>query len=314
MKPIKPRLKLFFRYLGAILSENISYKITALLVTFGLFYYVAGEQHIEVNKVVPIVFRLPDKLAIANEVLPNVEIRISGPKASVQEVLPRTDVITLDLTSARPGYASYRIHSGLIQLPRDVKVTSISPSVITPRLELKLKKVVKVKAQLLGKLEKGLTLKEVTVTPDEIEVAGPQSLLDPLDLVKTLPIDLSEVRGAGEKEVRVEESFPVPLTFNPDLVKVYLNILEETELRIFPSIPIQAKTDFRYVIAPHSVRVTLRAPASVAAALKMSDIEAFVDLEHKSPGEYSERVELKSPEKVTVVSIAPPVVKVTLWK
>jgi len=315
MKPIKPKLKAFGHLLKGAVVENVGYKFASLFITFIIFFYGVGEQHIDVSKILPVEYILSNQLVIGNDVPPTIEIHVSGPRAAIQEFLPRTDVIKLDLTQARPGYSSYRVHSDMIRLPRALKVTSISPSIVTPKLELREFKMVKVKPILDGDLPEGFELVEVTTIPAEVELTGPQSLVEQTESVKTLVIDISKLSGSLEQEVELEANGEGKLSSQPNVVKVYLRVQELFELKVFQEVPVEVQTSNRFLAKPHTVRVTVRIPKNLASAIQLNQIKARVNLSHReSAGEFEEEVDLELPPNVTLLLVEPEKIKITLFE
>jgi YbbR domain-containing protein len=117
--------------------------------------------------------------------------------------------VLLDLSDARPGLNSYPINERDIPLPPEVDVVSVDPPAITLKLERQETRPVTVRPTIEGVPAQGFVLGEVNVTPPQLTVQGPESLLLSLEFVGTTPISVEG--AAGPIETTVEPDLPDPL-------------------------------------------------------------------------------------------------------
>jgi YbbR domain-containing protein len=120
-----------------------------------------------------------------------------------------------------------RIHPDSINVPPGLRVTSVSPSTITPKLERIVGKLLPVEVQFNGPVPPGVAL-QTTVTPTEWEVFGARSVVERMRSVKTVPIALDRLENTV-KDVPLQLDEP-GLARNKDaVVKVELKIDSNTE-------------------------------------------------------------------------------------
>jgi YbbR domain-containing protein len=211
------------------LSENSSYKIVALLITLILWVIILGSKEATTIKMVHADYLLPKDMVIINgpSVPQDVAFRVSGPRLALKKFTESNEPLTVDLTSALEGLTTVRIHPDSINVPPGLRVTSVSPSTITPKLERIVGKVVVVEPQMAGPVPPGTEVKLI-VDPPQWEVFGARSVVERMKSVKTLPIQLEKLEDTV-KEVPLSLDEP-GLARNKDaVVKVEIKIEQSKE-------------------------------------------------------------------------------------
>src|SRR3990167_8785887 len=155
---IKLRWQRISRGIKGIFTENLLSKLIALVVAILLYMLTTGEENVVTNLKVRLEVVTPVGLVLANTLPGEVNFQIRGPRARIDAVLDRNEVLTVPLTDARAGISSVKIHSEMLRLPPGVEVTAISPAVIEPRLEALASKEVEVKLFLEGEVADGYRL------------------------------------------------------------------------------------------------------------------------------------------------------------
>jgi YbbR domain-containing protein len=116
-----------------------------------------------------------------------------------------------------------------VELPRNTRVVSRSPSRIQVRFEERGRKVVNVRADLTGELPENYRLGDVNVVPRRVWLEGARSQVLRLEGVSTEPIDLTGLQESVEREVRVLVSGGNLWLEEDKPVKVLLQIIYEVE-------------------------------------------------------------------------------------
>lgn len=116
------------------MKENTSYKIVALLITFILWIIIMGTKDSVTVKLVSVEFILPKDLTIANSVPREVAFRAAGPRLVLKKFLESKEPMIIDLGSAQEGTTTVRLHADSINSPPGVRILSMSPNTITPKL------------------------------------------------------------------------------------------------------------------------------------------------------------------------------------
>jgi YbbR domain-containing protein len=186
---------------GFSLSENTSYKIVALLITLILWVIILGSKEATVVKMISTDYLLPRDMIIVNNVPHQVAFRVSGPRLALKRFSEVAEPLTVDLSSALEGTSTVRIHPDSINVPAGLRVSSVSPATLTPKLEHMIHREIPIEIQLKGKLPAGKKLAQTILNPTTWEVQGARSALEGLKTIKTEPLDLSSINASTSKEL-----------------------------------------------------------------------------------------------------------------
>jgi YbbR domain-containing protein len=171
--------------------NNLRYKILAVLLATVIWYFVVGEERAEIGLTVPLeLVNIPRNLIVVNNVTQAIDIRINGPKSLVRALSMENLRKSLDLSQARRGTVSFSISPEGIPLPRGVKITRISPTQAVVVLQNLVVKNVTIKPRLVGKPAPGFEVVGSEINYDQVQIAGPQDVLDNLDSLYTKPVEI----------------------------------------------------------------------------------------------------------------------------
>jgi hypothetical protein len=122
----------------------------------------------------------------------NIEVRLEGHQTIIPSLSAQQIQATVDLTGLNPGEAIIPLTPEAISAPQQVKVTGISPSSVTLKLESIVSKMVKVQPVILGVPNrsrswepKALWQKLKQFPPNRLTLMAPRSLLLPRFLLHT---------------------------------------------------------------------------------------------------------------------------------
>ena len=240
----EPR-KLFFKHIvRKLFFEDWPLKLTALVITLGLWFGVTGLSTPTTKRLtVPLIPSISNSAEITNSLIQEVDIVISGDKRKIDQINKSDLVASLDLTDIAPGdrVVSLTPENVLIQLPQGVKLVEIQPGRIAVNLEAVEEKEIEVKAETTGNPAPGFEIYSTSVLPSKIKVRGPASFIKTLAYVQTDKIDL-----AGKKEEFTANQIPVSVA-NPKaavlntVVDVFFRIGEKRVERSF-SVPITGES------------------------------------------------------------------------
>ncbi len=185
-------------------SENLSYKIVALLITLILWMIIFTSKEAAVEKVVPVQYSTSNDMVLLNKLPNEVRFRVIGARMVLKKVSAENEPLNIDLTTAREGVSTIRIHADSLDLPANAKVVGIMPPMITVRLEKLISKIVPIEVVTMGQLPKGKRLLKVAAQPEIWEIFGPRSEIAKIGKVKTLPLDLSQIESTGLQDVNLD--------------------------------------------------------------------------------------------------------------
>ncbi len=172
--------------------KNLGLKALALVISVGLWWFVAGESDVQYGFSVPIELRrIPPGMAITNAVERRVEVRVTGP-ATVVGALSRDQVTAVvDLSRARPGRTVHPLTEDSITVPSGVRVIRIVPDSVEITLAKLERRRLPVSARIGGSARLKSRIARVTVDPPELEV-------------EALPEDFARLKSLATEEVSPE--------------------------------------------------------------------------------------------------------------
>ncbi len=212
---------------SSFITTNLVPKIGALVLSLGLWGFIAGQQRTEMFFTIPLEYRnLPPNVEISGELINRIEVGLRGPRGVVTNVSADKIRAHIDLSQTNRGLNYIRLSPENISVPLGTEVTKINPETIRLRLEEVKTRSIQVKAQLVGRLPKPLRLKSVWVEPPFVVLQGPESLLKKVKEVFTEPVDLSFIDRDTRIPVTIDVNFPqIRLAANqPAQVRVEIKV------------------------------------------------------------------------------------------
>jgi YbbR domain-containing protein len=304
------------RWLLGALLDNVALKALSLILAITVFLLVNTDRDREITARVGVSYTLPEDRVLVSERLDEVRITIQGPWQRLRRFDERElERINLDLRRAPSGDMPLTID--MIDLPRGLTVTSISPRSVRLLFDRRVDKLVEVVPQLAGRPMHGYYVAEVKPSPTTVRVRGAAGTLGALSTVRTREISV---------EGRVESFTTDSEVVTPDGVEapgdaqvaVQVRIEEELVTRKLPGLVVQVAGEgvdpARWTTTPAQVEVSLtgtvlaieKAKAGLAPVVRLSvnDTKARevpVSIEGLPPG-IGVRI---SPERVQVLPVRP---------
>lgn len=175
--------------------KNLSYKILAVLLAIMVWYFVVGEERAEVSLTVPLeLINIPRNLIVVNNLPQAIELWVNGPRSLVRSLSTENIGKSLDLAKTRPGTISFSISSEGIPLPRGVIITRINPTQVNVVLQKLGTKKIKIKPRIIGKPAPGYEVDSVQVNYEQVEIAGPEGVVESLESLHTKPVDIQGIK------------------------------------------------------------------------------------------------------------------------
>lgn len=173
------------------LTKNIWLKIASLILATALWIFVILSGRTEIAMDVPIVYTgLKQQLGMMDS-LKKVNISIEGQGSLLKNIRRGEIRAVVDLSKAKSGRSFFTLTKENFELPKTLLLTNIDPETISVTIESELKKSIPVKPIIVGRPEKGFTIFNIKVVPENIVIEGPKSLIMNIYLVKTEPIDIN---------------------------------------------------------------------------------------------------------------------------
>lgn len=295
-------------------TANLSLKLVSLVIAVVLWFVVLGSRNVEVTKEVPVEIITPADLVVANEVPDKVAFRLSGPKAFLRNIVNRKeDPIRVNLSTAKAGLVTYRFFSDNIQIPIGVKVLSINPTAIIVKLEYVKRKEVPVRLITRGEVPEGYRLSRLELARNTIKLRGAESRIDQVVEAPTVPIDLTQFKESGERDVAIDLSKLPGILLDGDLPKIQFDVVQSTANFKIRNADVKILSNRRFNVEPKQVTIFVRCSPEELKTLDRSKVYAVADLRNKGPGTYEPALTAKLPSNIKLINVLPSKVKVTLY-
>jgi YbbR domain-containing protein len=190
-----------------LVSENLGLKVSAVLLSLLLWFFVTSrgqsEMSIEVN---PEFKNVPVGLGIVNNTTRNVVVTIKGQERLMKNVRPSDVRVFVDLAKAKKGEGTYYIDLNDIKLPYAMTVTNVSPVSVKVRLDETISKTVRVVPVISGTPEEGYAVKAVLVRPPNMAIQGLKTEMRKINELKTEVMDISGLKETTTQELNIDTS------------------------------------------------------------------------------------------------------------
>ncbi len=306
--------KIDLRAVWRTVTRNWMLKLASIAFAVALWGFVnLGARQTDTSMFFPLDLRnLPADLMITNPLPESVSVRLRGPRTILGTIDPRRQRIQLDLANVGAGSTSFKLDPDLLNLPRGITVTRMSPVQVTLDVERIIEKSLPVSANLQGAIPAGFRIAETTVTPATVAVSGPASEIGALRNIPTEPLHLSASSGTFEETISLER--PADLVrVAPDRVVVRGRLEEIVTTQDFRDVEIGVRNPPpEYRLRPRSVDVTVRGPQRVLRELRLGVENFYVELGGVGTGYHAERIGVAMPPEVEAIEVRPPEITVEI--
>ncbi len=288
-----------------------------LLAVLLYFFFQPASTSLETDLLIPVEFlHVREGLTAAAPLGSTVEIRVSGPEKALKALKIRKITYQLDLSGSDVGVASFPADRECIDLPKRISIENIQPAFLTVRIETEVKKEAPVEVTLAGRPAPGFTIDDALKNPAVAILRGPRSAVEPIEKIRTKPLDIDGLSESIKKEVALDLPDGVVAMAPAELILVELVVKEKIVTRVFETIRVIGKdASFEYGITPPEIRIELRGPANALDKLQDHDgLKAHVDMKGLEPGVYARRAVIHLPVGVSLVAASPEIFTVRVHK
>ncbi len=196
------------------IRHNIRLKLVAFVLavfTWSMVNSLTNDR--QVVDGVPLEIRVPPGETLVRQSAERLSVEIRGTRDDMRQVSRQNLQAVLDLSrSPETGVLVRRLRLGMIRHPRWVQPVEVSPAEVTVMIDRTIERELPIAAQFTGELPAGHTIERVLLRPDKVRLSGPESVLDKLTQVKTLPIDVAGRQTSFRERVEL-----VPVNLGKDL-------------------------------------------------------------------------------------------------
>jgi YbbR domain-containing protein len=242
------------------------------------------------------------------------EARVTGPESDIAR-------ITAVLATVRFGDAQTDIETSTPAIPVDaagvpIDGLQVDPSVVVvkvPVLPTATTRTVPVVFTLRGVVATGYWVVGVAMDPFAVTVRGEEKVLSTLDRIETQPIDIGDLNAT--RKLNVALSVPAGVTLlRPTDVSVTVTVQALSGTRLFSSAVVVTGLSANQTadLDTTSVAVLVAGAVPALAALPPEQVVASVDTGGRGPGTYTLDVSVRVPAGVSVQTVQPTRVTVTI--
>jgi YbbR domain-containing protein len=213
------------RSLRHFLTHNWHLKLISLGLAAMLWALVATEASSEVGLEVPLEYRnIPPQLEITGDTTNTVQVRLRGSSNVIRDISAKDVSTTIDLSKMRAGDRIVPLSPQNVQAPFGAEVIRVNPSSVRFNLERTLTKTVPVIATILGQPSDGFEIGKVTIEPNKVDVEGPESRVNTLESIATVPIRLDRRQTHVEQSADLDVPDPQIRLSHPGPVNVQVEL------------------------------------------------------------------------------------------
>lgn len=242
------------------------------------------------------------------------DVRVIGPESAIAQIAAifatvRFGDITTDLTQSVPATP---VDAGGLQIDG----LQVEPGVVVvtvPVLPTATTRTVPILWSLRGAVAPGYWISRVSADPPVVTISGDQAKLSALERIETAPLDVTGLAGSRTFTAQLVLPDGVSLLV-PTLASVTVTAVPLAGTRPF-SIAVQIQNLATGTTAdadPLTVMVIVAGPAPTLDGLTTDQVTATVDAAGRTPGTYSVDVVVHVPAGVSVQSVQPGRVTLTI--
>ncbi|WP_337833326.1 diadenylate cyclase CdaA [Geoanaerobacter pelophilus] len=177
------------------LLRNFWPKVVTVGIVLVCWLVIAVKQGGVVSVTVPIKFHnLPDDVVLLKSVPEDVEVQLNVFSNLIPSPRQLDIVADINLAKLHEGTSMLPIRTEDFKLPLGVVVTSVKPSSVRIHADRKIRRELRIKTRIFGRLNGNSRVRRIAVEPEMVSVEGPASVVSRLEAVETEPLDLAAVR------------------------------------------------------------------------------------------------------------------------
>ncbi|MEN8258368.1 MAG: CdaR family protein [Thermodesulfobacteriota bacterium] len=297
--------------------KNWVLKLLSLFFAVFMWYFVAGEDNVDMTVKVPVeVINLPQDLIIANEYKKELEVTVSGPRGLIRNMTGEVSR-TVDLSDAGQGPVVIKNDTKSIPIPWGVQVLRAKPSEFIIQLDKLIDKKLPIHAVTTGQVPKGYTLVSVLLEPAEITITASEAIIGKESVINTLPLDISGLTSSTMTHTSLELTPEISELIGHPVVTASIIIEDKMIHRAVKSVPVlppKGENIPKLKISPKKVTVHSSIPYSVSQKANnyKSLFSATITAAGLKPGTHKIKVLVTPAEGVKILEIIPPEITVTV--
>jgi YbbR domain-containing protein len=216
------------------LLQNWELKLLALVLGLGLWFFVMSSDRADIVLSVRVeLHQVPPGLVVVGERPESVDVQLQGIRTSLGHLTADQVRARVSLSGVGAGDVAFRLLPEHITAPRGITVLRISPSRVEVTLEASRSAQVRVEPAFRG-VPPGYRVGPVRVTPPEVTIEGPASLVARVSQVATEPVDIAGATGTVERVAAILAPGKAIRVAGARTARVVVQVTEDTDARLGP--------------------------------------------------------------------------------
>jgi len=288
--------------------RHVGLKLLSIVVATLLWLVVTGDPVVERTMRVGLELqRAPDGLELVGAVPDTVAVRVRGPASRLSGLAPADVSAVVDLDGVRAGRRLFPLTPAQVTVPFGVDVMQVTPPALPLAFEATASAVVPVRPRVEGTPVPGHSVTNVSVTPSQVRVEGPESVVRGLTEVFTEVVSVERATSLVREAVTIDTSESALRLTGGATAVVTITIAADTTERTLTGVQIHLRGRASGRLMPAEASVTIQGAGEIVRELTAGDITLFVDVPGDMPGR-DLVVQAESSPRYVVRSIVPPTV------
>ncbi len=295
-------------------------KLVSLALGILVWFLAVGTDQMDTSLRIPIeVLNLPKNLVIYNQYQKEISVTLRGPRGIIQEVRNRPPALSLDLSKAEPDTIVLNTETLTFPLPSGISIVRMQPASITLSIDKLVEREIPITAVTEGYVADGYILKEVSLNPENILVAGPESLISQEHTLKTYVINLSGLNHSTTLPVHLDLSPEFMELIGETTVVAKLTVTDRFVKKEIRRIPINIRdTEQDVQVQPNAITVVAGIPEKLISETPVLSM-LFRASVSAGPGTFPRKVAVTvngvtvpGHEAIQIISYSPTDVQISL--
>lgn len=293
--------------------RNNLLRLFSIAMAVALWYFVNSDNNLSlVGFSAPIEIKdLPADRVLTGQTHRQAQVTVKGPAFLISKLSSSPPVVRIRLPKDVDNRYVAPLPRSELDLPPSVQIVSIEPGEVKFTFDKLVKKRVPVVVPRIGTLGESFIVRDVEISPSEVELAGPEGELSSITSIETYPLDLRTAKEDFKRTLNIR--LPGPhIQADEGQVKVAVDIDLVLMDRRFAAIPVQLEGGESVSLLksqPATVVVTVSGPRELIKTLQPANVRALAKLQSDSEGKMVP-IDIDVPTGVTLEQVEPLQVKV----
>jgi YbbR domain-containing protein len=207
------------------LTHNWLLKIVSLVLATMLWMAVANEASSEIGLEVPLEYRnIPPQLEITGDMTNTVQVRLRGSSNVIKDITAKDVSTIIDLGKMGRGEKIVPLSPQNVQAPFGAEVIRVNPSSVRFNLERTITKTIPIVPTFSGQPTDGYEIGKVVINPSAVEIEGPESRVNAITSIATVPIRLERKQTHIEQTADLDVPDPQIRLQHPSPVSIRVEV------------------------------------------------------------------------------------------